>query len=289
MRRILVLRGGALGDLIVTLPALQALRLKWPAAHIELVGNATAAALAVANGLINHVESQHAAPWHQLFRRNLDANFHQRLSSYNGVISFWPDADGDLAQLFPLHKEQIYISASAQPTTFPAARHFNGCVQALTGLPCPDWIRLQPNRPATATIALHPGSGSRRKNWPIDRWLELAHWLRRATDQHPVFILGEVERTLAMPAGFAQWRELPLLDLATRLSACRLFIGHDSGISHLAAACCRRGLLLFGPTNQRIWAPPNPEFRVLSSGTDLTALTMDQVMCEIEAMLADQR
>ena len=47
MRRILVLRGGALGDFIVTLPALALLRRRWPAARIELTGNSTAAQLAL--------------------------------------------------------------------------------------------------------------------------------------------------------------------------------------------------------------------------------------------------
>ena len=50
MRRILVLRGGALGDLIVTLPALALLRRRWPEAHIALIGNTTAARLALTRG-----------------------------------------------------------------------------------------------------------------------------------------------------------------------------------------------------------------------------------------------
>ena len=59
MRRLLVLRGGALGDLIVTLPAIARLRNRWPEAEIVLVGNATAGALAQERGLVSVIHSQH--------------------------------------------------------------------------------------------------------------------------------------------------------------------------------------------------------------------------------------
>ncbi len=43
------------------------------------------------------------------------------------------------------------------------------------------------------------------------------------------------------------------------------FLGHDSGISHLAAAAGARCLLLFGPTDPAIWAPANPGVTVLAA------------------------
>ena len=58
---------------------------------------------------------------------------------------------------------------------------------------------------------------------------------------------------------------LPLPELAGLLQNCALFIGHDSGISHLAAAVKTPCLLLFGPTDPAIWAPANRQVRVLRS------------------------
>src|SRR5688500_5575563 len=103
MRKILVLRGGALGDFIVTLPALAMLREHWPDASIELVGNATAAQLAVNRGLINAVHSQHERRWSTLYERSpLQTEFAAWLDTFDLVLSFWPDPDGELAAHFPL-------------------------------------------------------------------------------------------------------------------------------------------------------------------------------------------
>ncbi|MBM3853590.1 MAG: hypothetical protein FJ399_10590, partial [Verrucomicrobia bacterium] len=92
MRRILVLRGGALGDFIVTLPALALLRKQWPNAEIELVGNATAADLALCDGLLSAAHSQHERRWSTLFGsdplpRELSAWF----GRFDLILSFWPD------------------------------------------------------------------------------------------------------------------------------------------------------------------------------------------------------
>ncbi len=55
--RFLVLRGGAIGDFIVTLPALQAIREQWPAAYIECIGYPHIADLGLQSGLLNRVDS----------------------------------------------------------------------------------------------------------------------------------------------------------------------------------------------------------------------------------------
>ena len=59
--------------------------------------------------------------------------------------------------------------------------------------------------------------------------------------------------------------DLPLPHLAAVLERCALFLGHDSGISHLAAAVGARCVLLFGPTDPAIWAPANPAVQILAA------------------------
>ncbi len=84
--RILVLRGGALGDFLVTLPALARLRQQWPEARLELAGNATAAALAVRQGLLDAAHSQHEARWSALYAdAPLPAAFAEWLARVVGV------------------------------------------------------------------------------------------------------------------------------------------------------------------------------------------------------------
>jgi len=131
-------------------------------------------------------------------------------------------------------------------------------------------------------LALHPGSGSEKKNWPIENWIELAKTSlnAKASFRAIVFISGEAdEKEMARvrtsfehepQVRFAH--QLPLPQLAAVLEQ-STFIGHDSGISHLAAAAGARCLILFGPTDPKVWAPQNTNARVLfASHADLTQL-----------------
>ena len=77
-------------------------------------------------------------------------------------------------------------------------------------------------------------------------------------------------------------QNLPLTELAHRLHEATVFLGHDSGISHLAAAVGTPALLLFGPTDPAIWAPPNPQVRVLRSPSlTLAGIGVDAVSYEL--------
>lgn len=105
------------------------------------------------------------------------------------------------------------------------------------------------------TIVIHPFSGSRRKNWPLDRYREFA-----AALQIPVEWSAGPEEKLAEAKRFDN-----LYELAQWIAGARLYIGNDSGITHLAAATGARTLALFGPTCPNKWAPRGENVTVLSS------------------------
>ena len=76
--------------------------------------------------------------------------------------------------------------------------------------------------------------------------------------------------------------DVPLPELAAIFQLARLFLGHDSGISHIAAAAGAPALLLFGPTDPDIWAPLSPRVRIVRApGNDLTQLAVERVVEEI--------
>jgi heptosyltransferase-2 len=311
--KILVLRGGALGDFLVTLPALGLLRARWPRSRIELVGHARAAELARPGGLLDAVHSQHEARWAALYGREpLPAGLQAWLEEFDLVVNFWPDPDGALTAHFPMRTGQQWVTASALPAASPAARHYCEALRPL-GLATTDYRtrlsvgKLEIRNPKSETIfqntgttqsgtqdakprtqnpvciAIHPGSGSPRKNWPVERWAELAGRLR---GQAPLLIVGGEADTAAV-AALASCGEvaqnLPLPELAHRLAACRLFLGHDSGVSHLAAAVRTPGVLLFGPTDPAMWAPPGEHVRVIHRGPELTAISVDTVWTTVMA------
>lgn len=293
MRKILVLRGGALGDFIVTLPALALLRQRWPVASIELAGNATAAELARTRGLLDAVHSQHEARWSALFGE-MPVPFATWLREFDLILNFWPDADRDLVRRFPLRPGQIFLSAPAMPAQAPAAAHYAEALRPLGIAPLGSFCLLEPRQvvlaptlsPATRTgrtIAIHPGSGSPRKNWPLNRWAEICAWLRDAQRADLLIVTGEAEPATALTDFGRLARNLPLESLVIEFSHCRLFLGHDSGISHLAAACGVPSILLFGPSDPAMWAPSAPHVKVLRRGAELSAIAIEEVKAAIGA------
>ena len=291
MRKILVLRGGALGDFLVTLPAFALLRTGWPAARIELAGNATAATLALSRGLIDAAHSQHEARWAALFDSGpLPVEFGAWLADFDLVVNFWPDPACELQRRFPCREGQRFLTAAAMPARAPAAAHYCAPLRDLglaTGM---FWFPLE--RPDLTTpravprVAVHPGSGSPLKNWPLDRWVELCAWLTGELGAELLIVSGEAEPPEVL-AGFGQSaRNLPLPALTTGLGRCQFFVGHDSGISHLAAACSVPSVLLFGPTDPAMWAPPAPHVHIMQRGAELTAISVAEVRRAIMEVLA---
>jgi ADP-heptose:LPS heptosyltransferase len=304
--KILVLRGGALGDFIVTLPALALLRRRWPAAKIELVGNATAARLAQARGLLDAVHSQHEARWSALCGEGvLPGSLASWIGEYDLVINYWPDPGGDLRKRFPVREGQMFLHAEAMPARAPAASHYCGPLRTLgmdesaCWFPLAKWSNPPPG--AGAGIAIHPGSGSPRKNWQAENWRALIPQL-----PGPItLIVGEAETEYwsrdALAAESAmngagaprpQTCEIllnrPLEELVAHFAGCRLFLGHDSGVSHLAAACGVPCVLLFGPTEPAMWAPPAPNVRALRRSPDVNSILVEEVRAAVKAMLSDR-
>jgi heptosyltransferase-3 len=278
VQSILILRGGALGDFIVTLPAISLLRQAYPEAVIDLVGNRRVAELVIDKGLIDHAYSQDESRWAALFRSEpLGWEIETWLSRYDLIVSFWPDPDGTLRAKLPVHPEQRFIVGEAQPAIAPAAAHFASALEPL-GLTIDSLsYPLGTPEPSARLIALHPGSGSPRKNWPIERWIELAGWLRSERKAELLIVTGGAEPEGLLAEHGQSVRNLPLPELSEKLRHCRLFIGHDSGVSHLAAALGVPSVLLFGPTDSAIWAPPGAHVTVVHHGADRTAISVDEV------------
>jgi heptosyltransferase-2 len=136
------------------------------------------------------------------------------------------------------------------------------------------------DRLAPRFLALHPGSGSRAKNWPAERWAALAE--RLSSDRPWLLVEGPADAEAAAPLARLPHavvaRGLPLRVLGAVLARCGLFVGNDSGVSHLAAAFGAPTLALFGPTDPAQWAPVGPRVAVLRApGGVMERLEVDEV------------
>ena len=119
---------------------------------------------------------------------------------------------------------------------------------------------------------IHPFSGSTKKCWPLDRYRELA----RLLEPHlPVRWCAGPEEPLADAVRIAD-----LYELACWLAGARVYIGNDSGITHLAASVGTPVVALFGPTDPRIWAPRGRQVRVIAKPA-LADIALDEVLAAV--------
>ena len=115
-------------------------------------------------------------------------------------------------------------------------------------------------------LALHPGSGSPRKNWPVERFAALADAL---APQEPFALIdGPADYEVSARLANIAERAVPVRDrsvsfVAALLRRARLCVGNDSGVSHLAAAVGTPTLALFGPTDPFVWGPVGAGARTL--------------------------
>jgi heptosyltransferase-3 len=298
MNRILVIRGGAIGDFILTLPALKALRDARPQAHIEILGYKHIAVLAENRFYAQAVRSIEHGPLARFFASNseLPTELADYFASFDLVISYLYDPDqifetnlraritenaGHAARQLARPMEELGINVSdLAERVFPLledrdfAREFLGSTR-------------QP------IVAIHPGSGSQEKNWPLENWTSLFSQGSRFTDvDRLVVISGEADESQTKRLERA-WKDrgirfaegLPLPRLAALLEDA-IFIGHDSGISHLAAAAGADCILLFGPTDPDVWAPKNKNVQILRApNAKLGDLAIGQVETALAAAL----
>ena len=288
MNRLLIIRGGAVGDFIVTLPVFAALRQTLGKGHLEVMGHPGRAALAHHPSYADRITDIEAWDLYRLFSR--ESAISDRLTAYLGsfdcIVAYLPDA----AEVFVHRLRQLFSGhlitwPPHPPTGVHATDHLLRPLHPLCQAsfdPIPQvhltadaraaaerfWRRA--NLPDSGVLALHPGSGGIGKRWPPEGWRHLMTW---AVEQHIACLVinGPAEQKdiddllqTAPPAAWPCTGTLPLPNLAAVIARCRMLIGHDSGITHLAAAVGTDTLALFGPTDPWTWGPRSPRACVLT-------------------------
>jgi heptosyltransferase-3 len=299
LNRILVIRGGAIGDFILTLPAIKALRDAYPGKRIDILGHKHIVALAEKRFYADGIRPIESAELSRFFAK--DADLPPHLANYFAVfdliVSYLYDPDlifetnlrrsgaqrivlgpakiengshavHQLAR--PIEDLNITISDFA-PKLFPSIEDRRHAQEFRAGLNPP-------------IVAFHPGSGGQGKTWPIQNWIDLGDQLLAGSGGSLVIVSGEADQDQrrrlqllwrSQRVRFANCRPLP--ELAALLEN-TIFIGHDSGISHLASAAGAKSIVLFGPTDPAVWAPLNENARVIrASGGNLAELAVDLV------------
>jgi heptosyltransferase-2 len=297
--KILAIRGGAIGDFILTLPVLVALRRQFPDARLEVLGYPHIAQLALAGVIADDVKSIEARALASFFARDggLDPSLASYFAGFALIISYLYDPDEIFQSNVRRCSAAQFIVGPHRPDEKLALHATEAFLKPLEKLaiydanPVP--VLAINHKPSTLNqIALHPGSGSERKNWPEENWMRLIQHLQATTRFGFLLVGGEAEvgRLRRLSAVFRPDRlelaqGLPLAELARRLQSCLGFIGHDSGISHLAAALGLPALVLWGETNETVWRPRGERVTVIRSPEGLQGLPVERVFDQLERFL----
>jgi heptosyltransferase-2 len=270
-----------------------------PASRLEVLAYPGIASLARTSGLVDQVRSIEYGPLAGFFTRGatLDPELQKYFGSFDLVVSYLYDPDGIFAENLRTSGVKRLVEGPSRVTGTSHAIDQLAAPLATLGIP----LAGRSTRLAVAsaaetrtTLALHPGSGSPAKNWPTNCWRELAERLLEAQPNIRIAIVGgeadaaalQSMRSLTANARVSFWENLPMDTLASRLAGSALYAGHDTGISHLAAATGTPCLLLFGPTDPGIWAPPHDHVRVLRAPAGrLEELSVSTVISALRPML----
>jgi heptosyltransferase-3 len=251
---VLVLRPGALGDTLLAVPALRALRRKFT--PLRLAAHAGGARLLAAVGEIDDglAFDDPALGW--LFTGD---------GAPDEAIVAWMNRDSAPGL------QHALVVAPSRPAGegVHCARYL---LDTLAGLGVDSALDSRPLRVAplgSDDVLIHPGSGSAAKNWPAARFAAVID----ALGGRVRMIAGEADEQAAraveacLGRAVPRLERLPLEDLAARLAGCRAYLGNDSGVSHLAGLCGARTVVLFGPTSPSVWHPLGPNVHVATFDT----------------------
>jgi len=267
--RSLILFPGALGDFICFLPALNRIQ---QASTVDLFARVEFRDLVSSRVWLRSVDSYEIR---RLFVHEGAAEERVRdfFTPYDSVYSWMGSGVADFAaqlmsvtqgraSLFPfrplqgrVHQVDYYLRCVggapmvAEPRVSVQADAMHWCETY--------WQRYAlSNQPV---LALAPGSGAREKNWPVPWFEAVSQWWRHRIGGSVIVILGPAEEGRegydSLCRNGLQARNLSLAKLAALLSRCNLYLGNDSGITHLAAAVEIPCVALFGPSDVFQWAP----------------------------------
>ena len=268
MRR-LIIRPGAIGDCILAMPAIQHLACEYTELWI------TSAVTPLYTGLVDVVRPLAATGIDLVGVGDLEMrpSLGENLRSYDSIVS-WYGANRPEFREVMLSTGVPCTFHSALPPLDYGGHAIDFFLEQVGGakelLP-----RIEVDPAAKrGTVVIHPFSGGWRKNWPLERYRALA---------------GKLSYAVEWSAGPEE--ELPeatrfddLYELAKYIAGARLYIGNDSGITHLAAATGVATLALFGPTCPQTWAPRGENVRVLPSNF-IEQLKVDEVLSAANQLL----
>lgn len=279
-RRLLVVHSGGVGDFICTFPALSVLA---QTHTIEIAGLPERVALARSAGIAERVHDLERTGFSSVFSEP-DERLRAFAADFDDALVWMADDDGVIASGLReagIPRVRCFPGIPPQGWNGHAAQWYGSCADVPVSLPYQAPFQRAVVGP---DVVIHPGSGGRSKNWPLAHFDELSARLV-ARGLQVSWCSGPAEETVSR-----DWASLPpmdLVELAGLLGSVKLYVGNDSGISHLAGAAGCRTMAIFGPTDPVVWQPAGPRVRVARGEPWPTAVVVFDLAMALMAQFPD--
>jgi heptosyltransferase-3 len=276
-----VVHPGALGDTILALPVLAALKQRFQPAVLHVIGHPSLVAFLPGRSIVDAMTSVGGIEYRQLLESDIETPPAGSIwRQFDCVVVWSQDTDAQLSS--KLTRWGVSQVAVCSPRLKDGGnRHatdrFKDTVAHLldaqdlpeTRITVTDADRQQGalwlstmgvSRSGIPLVAIHPGSGSPSKCWPPEQFAEVIKWLQ---GRGASIVLIEGPADAAMVAGIMrltasleirQLQNATLSAVASVLAHCTAYIGNDSGVTHVAAAVGVPTVALYGPTDPAVWA-----------------------------------
>jgi len=287
--RVLIIHPGALGDVLLARPVLYALRGRFPQAEIALLSATPVGSLLCRSGEVDRTFPLEEAYLSQLFAgaESLSHVFGAWLSRCETAVGWLRDAGSTVTQtLRAAGVEHIHLQSPFSAdlvACHQADRYFEAIEMEGVGhnftrpMILPDELMKLGEKSLqachwsgeTQVVLIHPGSGSKFKCVEAWRFATLIRWLIEA-GMTPMLLEGPADGQIvaevlsSLPEPVPVIRDLYVSAIAGILTKASLYVGHDSGLTHLAAALAIPTVACFGPTRASRWAPLGSTVAVVS-------------------------
>ena len=314
LKRLLVIHPGALGDVLLALPALASLRAAFPRAELTLAGAPRILTLFQETPLADRTSSVESLSIHECFSESpLSRETKAQLSAFDGIVSWFGSHDPTYCRQLEGLGTPVVIARAAPPPgvrihvarwllktidpwgipSSPAMPSPRLPVPAAAAEEARAWVASH-DLPPDRLCLVHPGAGSPTKRWAAEGYAALVRWIEAALGASVVLIEGPADA--APVSAVISWigaapprvaRHFPLPLQAALLARAALFVGNDSGLAHLAGAVGTPTVALFGPTDPALWAPLGPRVTVVAAsgrgGDPWQGVTLERIQPAILA------
>lgn len=314
MKRFLIFRIGGVGDTLLLLPFISALRETYSEAYLEFIGYPERIQIFKDFGYVDEIKSfdqpgmssffvkENILPVDSVkyftnfdiiyvFLKNENAIFSENLQKC-GIKKFYlfspyPNVNMHILDYYQSLSRSLGLSdTNRSEDLFLQKRNPN----RFGNLSLPQLCK-NPDAKSGLTAAIHPGAGSKKKCWSAKYFAEIIDWLEEKYGIKSLLISGPADEEVTREVIQHLKKTKPeiiknstLTEIALLFNRCSFYLGNDSGITHLSAFTGIPTIAIFNQENAKIWAPRGINVHLLISD-DLEKITPDEIKEKITNLL----